>query len=146
MHSGPAAERACSFGRVARQDLGGPLTVLLALLALILTLGCSSHVADYQSRQQASSTGKYKVELTTDAERVAGTCKYVHTIQPDLIPLNKPTDAQLPDYYRQEAAYYGADTVLVRGRIGEAYVCGPAPLNPDGSRRTLPPNPTPSPQ
>jgi hypothetical protein len=117
------------------------------LLPLLLTFGCAYHVADHQARQDASSTGKYKVELTTDSERVQGTCKYVRSIQPDqLAPRYRPTDAQLPDYFREQAAYYGADTVLVNGRIGEAYVCGPVPLNPDGSARTLPGTPTPPPR
>ena len=115
MRTGLPAEPAFGFGGVSRRGRGAPIAALLGFAPLILSLGCS-HVADYQSRQQASSTGKDKVELTTDAERVVGTCKFVRAIQPDLIPLNKPTDAQLPDYYRQEAAYYGADTVLVRGR------------------------------
>jgi len=120
---------------------------LSLLLALVVTFGCAYHVADAQARQDASATGKYKVELTTDAEKVQGTCHYVKSIQPDLLPPRyRPTDAELPDYFRQEAAYLGADTVLVKGRVGEAYVCGPAPLNPDGSVRTLPANPTPSPR
>jgi hypothetical protein len=114
-------------------------------VSLILTTGCAQHVTDYQARQQAYSKSKEKVRLTTDAESVMGTCKYVRTLQPDLIR-NPPTDAQLPDYYRAEAAYYGADTVLVKGRIGEAYVCGPGPPNPDGSVRTLPASATPPPK
>jgi len=120
---------------------------LPAFLPLVVTIGCAYHVADHQARQDASSTGKYKVELTTDSERVQGTCHYVQSIQPDLLPPRyRPTDGELPDYFRQEAAYLGADTVLVRGRVGEAYVCGPGPLNPDGSVRTLPGTPTPLPQ
>ncbi len=119
----------------------------LAFLPLVVTIGCAYHVADHQARQDASSAGKYKVELTTDSERVQGTCKYVRNIQPDLLaPRYRPTDADLPDYFREQAAYYGADTVLVRGRVGEAYVCGPGPLNPDGSVRTLPAPPTPPPR
>jgi hypothetical protein len=123
----------------------GPLSG--ALLSLLLTIGCAYHAADQQARQDASTTGKYKVELTTDAEKVQGTCHYVQSIQPDLLPpRHRPTDGELPDYFRQEAAYLGADTVLVRGRVGEAYVCGPTPINPDGSARTLPGTPTPPPQ
>jgi len=114
-----------------------------AVALLVFSIACADHVADYQAHQQAQSTGKNSVRLTTDAETVMGTCKFVRSIQPDMIPRNKPTDAELPDYFRAQAAYYGADTVLVKGRVGEAYVCGPGPLNPDGSVRKLPGTPTP---
>jgi hypothetical protein len=33
----------------------------------------------------------------------------------------------------------GADTVLVRSKVGEAYQCGPTPLNADGPQGRLQP-------
>jgi hypothetical protein len=115
----------------------------LLLSFMTLTFGCADHVADYQARQQAYSTGKFKVTLTADSEKVLGTCKYVRTIQPDLIPRNKPTDAQLPDYYRAEGAYDGANTVLVEGRTGEAYNCAPGTVFSDAPAGAANPAPTP---
>ncbi len=76
--------------------------------------------------------------MTEDAERVEGTCKFVRLLNPQYgQPVDSPTDAQLPDYFRTEAAFYGADTVLVRGNVGDAYICGPGPINPDGTRKEV---------
>jgi hypothetical protein len=71
--------------------------------------------------------------LTDDVESVAGRCHFVRNIVADDDPGWRPTDADLPAYFRTEAVYRGADTVVVRGRVGEAYICGPGPLNPDGT-------------
>jgi hypothetical protein len=72
---------------------------------------------------------------------VVGSCEFVRNIIADDEPAFRPTDAELPDYFKTQAAYIGADTVVVRGRTAEAYICGPGPLNPDGTRRTAEPNP-----
>jgi hypothetical protein len=93
---------------------------------------------------QAKSRGKYRVTLTTERERVAGTCKFMRTIIADA-DSHPPSTAELPDYFRVEAVYMGADTVLVDGRVGEAYICGPGPLNPDGSPQVPPQAATPGP-
>ncbi len=104
---------------------------LLAVVAV--SFGCA-HSSDAQiAQEQASTKGKYAVRLTEDSEAVVGTCKYVHSIQPDDDPVSIPRNSQLPDYYRTKAVLMGADTVVVRGRTGEAYICGPGALNPDGT-------------
>lgn len=109
---------------------------LSAIAALLLTASACAHLTEAdKAREQAKASGKYKVRLTEDAESVQGACKFVRSIVPDNDPIISPTKGQLDDYYRVEGVLIGADTVLVNGRTGEAYVCGPSPLNPDGSRR-----------
>jgi uncharacterized protein YceK len=127
----------------------GLASVSVLLGALIALSGCAQLAAQDKAKQEAMASGKYKVRLTTDAESVEGTCKFVHAIWPGDDPVQIPTDDQLPDYYRVQGVLLGADTVLVRGRVGDAYICGPGPLNPDGTLRTLPqpgqpPPPTPA--
>ena len=100
----------------------------------MVCLGCAQTQAAQQARTDAKTKGKYKVRLTTDAESVVGVCKFVAMIEPAQDPVGMVSEAQYPDYFRTEAVYKGADTVLVRGgKIGEAYICGPGPLNPDGT-------------
>jgi hypothetical protein len=96
-----------------------------------------AHVSEADTNWQLAQTkGKYHVALTEDVERVEGTCKFVRLLNPQYgQPVDIPTDAQLPDYFRTQAAFYGADTVLVRGNVGDAYICGPGPINPDGTRK-----------
>ena len=110
----------------------------LALPVLLAGWGCSQAKTYQRSVDQANATGKYKVRLTTNSESVVGTCKFVANIEPDQDPVGDVSKDQYPDYFRVHAVLMGADTVLVRGdgKIGEAYVCGPAPLNPDGTLRT----------
>ncbi len=115
------------------------VSLLAASVALAATLACTHVAATDTARQQAHTTGKYKVTLTTDREKVLGTCTFVRNIEPDFQPAFAPTDAELPDFLREEAVLSGADTVLLNGRIGEAYICGPGPLNPDGTLHSLPP-------
>jgi hypothetical protein len=111
---------------------------ILALLAgaCAILVGCA-HASESETNWQLAQTkGKYHVTLTEDVERVEGSCKFVRLLNPQYgQPVVRPTDAQLPDTFRTEAAFYGADTVLVRGNVGEAYICGPGPINPDGTRR-----------
>jgi hypothetical protein len=103
-------------------------------IAMLVCLGCAQTQAAQQARTDAKTKGKYKVRLTTDAESVVGVCKFVMMIEPQQDPVGMVSEAQYPDYFRTEAVYKGADTVLVRGgKIGEAYICGPGPLNPDGT-------------
>lgn len=108
-------------------------------VALLPVFGCAHAAEAEKDYQLASTQGKYHVQLTDDVEFVSGRCKFIRNILPDTEPLERPTDAQLPDYFRTQAVLEGADTVLVRGRTGEAYICGPGPLNPDGTRKTLDP-------
>jgi hypothetical protein len=109
----------------------------LCLSVLAATLSCANiHEAD-KNREDARTKGKYHVRLTDKSDEVQGTCKFIRAIQPEYDPVGKPTNAQLPDYYREMAVYYGADTVLVRGTLAEAYQCGPTPLNPDGTPKGL---------
>ena len=110
-------------------------------LASAGVLACAHAAARDEARALAHGVGKFKVQLTTERERVMGTCIYVRSIQPNLDPKHVPTSEQLPDYLREEAVLSGADTVLVEGQMGEAYICGPGPLNPDGSRQQLSPSP-----
>jgi hypothetical protein len=112
-----------------------------AWLACVGFSGCAHAAAKDEAHTLANGVGKYKVHLTTERERVMGTCKYIRMIQPDLDPVHRPTPAELPDYLRVEAVLMGADTVLVEGRVGEAYICGPGPLNPDGSLQGSTPSP-----
>jgi hypothetical protein len=100
---------------------------------------CAAHVTERdKAAMEAHAIGKYSVHLATDREKVLGTCTYVGTIQPDMDRLNHPTEDQFPDYFREHAVLIGADTVLIDGRIGEAYICGPGPLNPDGTLQNQP--------
>ena len=130
--------------RSARQIAGA------ALLTSLGVIGCANAFAKDQAKEQARSRGKYRVTLTTERERVAGHCKFVRSIMADGDPVRPPTSGELPDYFRVEAVYMGADTVLVDGRVGEAYICGPGPLNPDGTLQVppqpAPPAPTPAPR
>lgn len=118
--------------------------------AILLASGgiitCANNpLAKDEAKAQARSRGKYRVTLTTERERVAGTCKFVRTISADA-DSRPPSNAELGDYFRVEAVYIGADTVLVDGRTGEAYICGPGPLNPDGSPQVPPSAATPPPR
>ncbi len=114
------------------------MTIRSLFLAAALALaGCAQINEAKKAHELARTQGKFKVRLTNDVESVAGRCKFVRNLVPDDEPGFRPTEAELPDYFRTEAVYNGADTVVVRGRVGEAYVCGPAPLNPDGSRKAL---------
>jgi hypothetical protein len=108
----------------------------LAGLVLVAT-ACAQNQAAKQAWTDAQTKGKYKVRLTTNAESVIGVCKFVMTIEPEQDPVGVVPTTQYADYFKEHAVYRGADTVLVRdGRIGEAYICGPGPLNPDGTLRT----------
>jgi hypothetical protein len=109
----------------------------LALAALAATFSCANIKETDKQHEEARTKGKYHVRLTDKSDEVQGTCKFIRTIQPEYDPTGKPTDAQLPDYYREWAVYYGGDTVLVRGTLAEAYQCGPVPLNPDGTPKGL---------
>lgn len=106
---------------------------LAAFLAAAGSLACYQIKDKDEARTLAHNVGKYKVRVTTEHERVQGTCKFVRAIVPDQDPKRIPTNAEIPDYVREEAVLLGADTVLLEGRIGEAYICGPGPLNPDGT-------------
>ncbi len=98
-----------------------------------------------KANDDAKTKGQYKVRLTTDSESVVGTCKFVMAISGDFNPIGPVSEASLPSYFRQEAVLHGADTVVVRGRLGEAYICGPGPLNPDGTLQdAYGPGPTPA--
>lgn len=117
-----------------------PVVAIFGLVfAAGLVAGCAQVSEAQKGRDQARKTGKYKVRLTEDSESVVGTCKFVTSINADFNFKGPQTQAGLYDYFREEAVYASADTVLVRGRLGEAYICGPGPLNPDGTLRTLPP-------
>lgn len=105
------------------------------LAAFLIAAGCAQVNQAKKAHDLARTQGQYKVRLTGDMESVAGRCKFVRNLVPDDEPAWRPTDAQLPAYFRTEAVYIGADTVVVRGRVGEAYICGPGPLNPDGTRK-----------
>jgi hypothetical protein len=123
--------------------------VLLA--GLVASLGCTNLKEADKAREEASTKGKYAVRLTEDTEKVQGLCKFVKNIEPQYDPVMVPAPSQLPDYFRTQAVLAGADTVLVRGKTGEAYICGPGPLNPDGTRQEgfappLTPVPTPAPR
>ena len=120
-----------------------------ALALALLAAACTNIKEADKAHQEASTRGKYAVTVTENAERVQGTCKFVRNIEPQWDPVQIPAPSQLSDYYKTQAVLLGADTVLVRGdgRLGEAYICGPGPLNPDGTRREgpLPPSGTPVP-
>lgn len=113
------------------------------LLASAGVVACTNPMAKDEAKDRARSRGKYRVTLTTDRERVGGNCKFVRSLLPDGEGARPPTAAELPDWFRVEAVYIGADTVLVDGRVGEAYICGPGPLNPDGTLQTPLEGPTP---
>jgi hypothetical protein len=107
----------------------------VTLVALLPAFGCTNLKEADKAREDASTKGKYAVRLTEDGEKVQGTCKFVKNIEPQYDPVQTPAPSQLPDYFRTQAVLAGADTVLVRanGKVGEAYICGPGPLNPDGT-------------
>ncbi len=112
-------------------------SALAAALSLLLAgAGCTASKNYQKDVDDATSKGKYRVRLTTDPE-VVGTCKFVKAIDPNQDPVGGVPKSDYPDYFRVHAVLMGADTVLVReGKFGEAYICGPAPLNPDGTLKT----------
>jgi len=117
---------------------------LSALAIALLALACTHIKESDKAHEEAATKGKYAVQITENVEKVEGTCKFVKNIEPQYDPVQIPAPSQLSDYYRTHAVLAGADTVLVRGqgKVGEAYICGPGPLNPDGTRRDgpLPPS------
>jgi hypothetical protein len=126
----------------------------LLAAVLLAAVGCA-HVSEAdQNMELARTKGKFQVRLTqsgtADAELVEGKCKFVRMIMSSSEGAKPPTRAELPDWFRTEAAYYGADTVIVRDNAADAYICGPGPINPDGTRQEgLPParpQPTPPPR
>ncbi len=123
--------------------------VAVALAASLAASACTNLKEADKAREEASTKGKYAVQITENAERVEGTCKFIKNIEPQYDPVMIPAPSQLSDYYKTQAVLAGADTVLVRvnARFGEAYICGPGPLNPDGTRREgpLPPSAPPAP-
>lgn len=131
------------MSQVVREIRGARTFAAVILLTSLALIACTSPLAKDPAREQAKSRGKYRVTLSTDRERVGGNCKFVRTILPDADGTRPPTTAELPDYFRVEAVYIGADTVLIDGRVGEAYICGPGPLNPDGSLQAPLETPTP---
>src|SRR5512135_2435690 len=86
------------------------------LAALLLVAGCAEMNETNKQHELARTQGKFKVRLTDDLEGVAGRCRFVRNINADMEATGRPTDAELPDYFREEAVYHGADTVVVRGR------------------------------
>jgi hypothetical protein len=115
------------------------LASLLVLIAgVLIGVGCAQSQAHQKAVDDANTKGKYKVRLTTTPESVVGTCKFIANIEPEQDPVGGIPKSSYPDYFRVEAVLMGADTVLVRGdgKFGEAYVCGPSPLNPDGTPRS----------
>jgi hypothetical protein len=124
-----------------RASQAGVTAALLALLAG--ALACANAVENEKARHDARTTGLYQVHIINDDEKehVTGHCKFVRTINADDDPVRRPMDAELRDYLRAEAVYLGADTIYIDGRTAEAYICGPGPLNPDGTRRAPEPPP-----
>lgn len=114
----------------------GRKLVGLALVAAAVSLGCGYASATKKAKEDAQTKGKYHVKLVVD-ETVVGTCKFLRFLEPDQRATGPVLTAEREDYYRAAAVYIGADTVLVRGNIGEAYICGPGPLNPDGTLKDL---------
>jgi len=115
-----------------------------AAIALVAgTIACANAIENDVGRKQARSTGMYQVHIIGDdqKEHVQGTCKFVRTINADDDPVRRPMDAELRDYLRAEAVYLGADTIYIDGRTADAYICGPGPLNPDGTRKAAEPPP-----
>lgn len=124
--------------------------ILAAGMFLCLAAACAHLTEMDKNRELAKTSGKYKVKLTEDSETVQGQCRFIRYIEPSYDPIMAPTKAEFDDYLRVEAVLLGADTVLVRQRVGEAYLCGPTPLNPDGTRKSeygsvAPPQATPHP-
>lgn len=107
------------------------------MLAVLAGPGCAHIKEDEQNKQLAETKGMYAVRLTENTELVEGNCKFVKSIQPQYDPVQIPTASQLPNYYRVKGVLAGADTVLVKGKTGEAYICGPGPLNPDGTLKQV---------
>ena len=118
-----------------RATQAGVTAALLALLGSLLA--CANAVENEKARHDARTTGLYQVRIANDdeKEKVTGSCKFVRTINADDDPVRRPMDAELRDYLRAEAVYLGADTIYIDGRTAEAYICGPGPLNPDGTRK-----------
>ena len=113
---------------------------------LVGAAACSQITEADQNLMLAETKGKFHVRLTEESESVEGTCKFVRMLTPANDPGKPPTNAELPDWFRSRAVYYGADTVIVRGTVGDAYICGPGPLNPDGTRQgDFPPPQQPTP-
>jgi hypothetical protein len=123
------------------------MKAIFIALSLCLVVACAQLSEADKNRELAKTTGKYKVKLTEDAETVQGQCRFIRYIEPSYDPVMAPTKAGFDDYLRVEAVLLGADTVLVRNKVGEAYLCGPTPLNADGTPKGAyspipPPQPT----
>ena len=119
------------------QRMKGSRRLGLLAACVVVCVACAQNQAAKQAWIDAQTKGQYKVRLTTNAESVVGVCKFVMMIEPEQDPVGVVPEPQYAEYFRTHAVYKGADTVLVRGgRIGEAYICGPGPLNPDGTLRT----------
>lgn len=118
-------------------SLKAPGAAAAAFALLCISLACANLLENDKQRQEARSTGKYHVRIISDAEKekTEGSCKFVRSINADDDPVRRPMDAELRDYLRAEAVYLGADTIYIDGRTAEAYICGPGPLNPDGTRK-----------
>lgn len=125
------------FRSPRRRRSAAAAALCASLVAGLSAISCANITEVDKAHEEARTKGKYHVRLTDKSDEVQGTCKFIRTIQPEYDPTGKPTNAQLPDYYREWAVYYGADTVLVRGTLAEAYQCGPTPLNPDGTPKGL---------
>lgn len=124
-----------------------PIARQAALFFIAASLGgilaCANAVENEKARQQARATGMYQVRIANEdeKEKIAGSCKFVRTINADDDPVRRPMDAEIRDYLRAEAVYLGADTIYIDGRTADAYICGPGPLNPDGTRKAPEPAP-----
>jgi len=123
---------------IARQS-----ALFVAAASLGWVLACANAIENDQNRVKARSRGLYQVRIANEdeKEKITGSCKFVRTINADDDPVRRPMDAELRDYFRAEAVYLGADTVYIDRRTADAYICGPGPLNPDGTRKAPEPAP-----
>jgi len=121
--------------------VGRPWAAAALLILIGSLLACADVVENEKAREQARTTGLYQVRIANEdeKEKLAGTCKFVRTVNADDDPVRRPSDAELRDYLRAEAVYLGADTIYIDRRTAETYICGPGPLNPDGTRKASEP-------
>ena len=111
---------------------------LALLLAALAAFSACTATKNYQKDlDDANAKGKYKVRLTTDPEVVGQLqVREDHPAQPGPRRRSRAVAVSrlLPRPRGSDGSRHGPRP---GGTVGEAYICGPTPLNPDGTPKAL---------